>query len=571
METLNLFDAVENDINSEILDIADYIYTQTTLKPMSKTVFFLSRILLQKKYNLTQGNYNDFINKYNINDDYDFWNIYNSLTENNKKYLSDKIDNILSLSGTDILGNLFNSLIHGKFEAGEGLGSFLTPDEVVEPTVLLTSYLIKKYHIEFDNNYIGDITGGTGNFLLHFYKLHPEILIKNLKIYDQSSLHLGFANINFLLQFNNVPTTYWTKDSLTEQCISEEKYCCLLTNPPFGANTYTLNYIIDKEYKDAIGIKDKTDPSWLFLIKNLDILSSKGLLAMVLPNGVYQSKKFVDLLKIYEKKNNCLLSIPFVFDLPVDTFSFAGTVAKTGVVFIMKNIKCEETYHYNVETIGFRKKGNKKQKTKNLYSDIVDKIIKNKNDANSYNWKNVDFLHNNATEVKNNNVKIRDISIRIKNYISSESSDYIHIPVDAVDDYGIIHFNQCLINKMPKSKPVKCQSGDILVSCLNPRIWRVVRIPNIQNIKWNCSSEFIVLRPKEKSDSLLTVLSSNDIKNKALSLAKGTSSSRQRINKDDFLNIEIDFQQIKIIDVSKYEHLHQCLFEYISSQLNTQL
>lgn len=572
MKALDLFKSMgSKDINSEILEVADYIYTQTTLKPMSKTVFFLSRILLQRKYNLTQDNYLSFINSHNISDDYDFWDIYNNLTENNRKYLLDKIDNIFSSSGTDILGNLFNSLIHGKFEAGEGLGSFLTPDEVVKPTVILANYLMDKYNIEINDSYIGDITGGTGNFLLHFYELHPELSTKNLKIYDQSSLHLSFANINFLLQYNNIPATYWTQDSLTDKSIEVGKYCCLLTNPPFGSNTYTLNYKIDKEYKDIIGIKDKTDPTWLFLIKNLDILSNRGILAIVLPNGVYQSKKFVDLLKLYESKNNCLLSIPFIFDLPVDTFSFAGTVAKTGVLFIMKNIKCDGTSHYNITSIGFRKKGSNKIHTQNKYYDIVDKIIHNKSENMLYDWRKLEYLHNTIQGESNHSIKVSNLSVRVKKYIKEENFNYIHIPVDAVDDYGIIHFNQCLLNKMPKSKPIKCQRGDILVSCLNPRIWRVVKIPNIKNIQWNCSSEFIVLRPKKDSDNLFAILSSNEIKNKALLLAKGTSASRQRINKDDFLNIDVNIQKKKNVDTLKYEQLHQYLYEYINSQSNTQL
>lgn len=569
MEQFELFNNYNlENINKTILDIADYIYTKTHLKPMSKTVFFLSRILLQRKYNLNTINYNSFISKYNIKDDYNFWEIFENLSDENRNYLLSKIDNLLYLSGTDILGNLFNTLIHGKFEAGEGLGSFLTPDEVVKPTVVLANYLIKLYGIDITTSLIGDITGGTGNFLLHFYQTNRNINIKQLKIYDQSSLHLGLANINFLLQENDVPNTHWTTDSLTEKKIylEKNKYSCLLTNPPFGMNTYYIKYNLDIDYKKVIGIKNKIDPSWLFLLKNLEILSSKGLLAIILPNGIYKSKKFIEILKLFEKKNKCKLSIPFLFELPIDTFSLAGTVAKTGVIFITKNLDIDKTNYIIIEQIGFYKKCNNKVKSFNQYMDIVNNIVNNNFCYNSrYFWKDVEYLHEYVKQYSTNTKKLSDLSILVKEYVNNELGNYIHIPVDAVDEYGIIHFDKCLINKMPKSKPIKCNSGDILVSCINPRIWRVVKIPYIKNINWNCSSEFIVLRAKKDKNELFMYLLSKDVKDKAIKLANGTSSSRQRVNKKIFLDIDINLDNKNNIDINKYDQINMSLYEYIIS------
>ena len=535
---------------------------------MSKTVFFLSRILLQRKYSLNIINYNSFISKYNIKDDYNFWEIFENLSTENKTYLLSKIDDLLYSSGTDILGNLFNTLIHGKFEAGEGLGSFLTPDEVVKPTVMLANHLIKVYRIDITKNFIGDISGGTGNFLLHFYQMNRDINIKQLKIYDQSTLHLGLANINFLLQENDVPNTYWTIDSLTEEKISLEKnkYSCLLTNPPFGMNTYDIKYDLDVDYKKVIGIKNRIDPSWLFLLKNLEILSYKGVLAIILPNGIYKSKKFIEILKLVEKKNNCKLSIPFVFELPIDTFSLAGTVAKTGVVFITKNLDIDKTNYIIIEQIGFHKKCNNKVSSFNQYMDIVNNIVNNNFcSSSSYFWKDVEYLHEYVTQCNTNTKKLSDLSVFVKEYVNNEFGNYVHIPVDAVDEYGIIHFDKCLINKMPKSKPLKCNSGDILVSCINPRIWRVAKIPYIKNINWNCSSEFIVLRAKKDKNELFMYLSNKDVKDKALKLANGTSSSRQRVNKKMFFSIDINLDNKNDIDINKYDKINMNLYEYIIS------
>mgnify|MGYP004462418397 CR=1 FL=1 len=556
-----------------ILEVADYIYTRTTLKPMSKTVFFLSRMLLIKKYQLDKYSYGDFVEKFNIYDDYDYWGVYSSLANEDLIYLNEKIDGLIESGGGDILGNLYNSLISGKIEAGEGLGSFLTPDEVVKPTVLLSNYIIKKYNICLDNKYIGDIAGGTGTFLLYFYQKNKNIKKDQLKLYDQSSLHLGFANINFLLHENISIDVNWTRDSLIDAKLTREakQYGCLLTNPPFGSNTYKL-INLDPDYKEIIGAKDNIDPAWLFLLRNLDLMCDRSLLGIILPNGIYQSRRFINLLKKYEENNSCRISIPYIFDFPVETFSLAGTVAKTGILFLIKGVDISETNHILVDGIGFVKKNGRKIKINNEYEKIINEIINNKYvNHYAYEWRNVDFLRFHKFEFSHNKQRISELCFRVKEYVKNLPKGNIHIPIDAVDDYGVIHFNQCLFDVLPKSNPVKCECGDIIVSCLNPRIWRVAKIPKIKDVEWSCSSEFVVLRSNSNNNTLFSLLSSCDVKDAAISLAKGTSSSRQRVNKDDFMNIMVKRDgYLNERNVVEYDELHKRLLDYIRPLLNIQ-
>lgn len=86
-----------------------------------------------------------------------------------------------------------------------------------------------------------------------------------------------------------------------------------------------------------------------------------------------------------------------------------------------------------------------------------------------------------------------------------------------------------------------CQPGDILVSCINPKIWRVTIIPSIPGT-WSCSSEFAVLRPKKPTDTstIFVALLSEEFNRQAILLAKGTSSSRQRIKKESLLTLRIN-------------------------------
>jgi len=98
-----------------------------------------------------------------------------------------------------------------------------------------------------------------------------------------------------------------------------------------------------------------------------------------------------------------------------------------------------------------------------------------------------------------------------------------------------------LISNSPTTKPLLCKPGDILISCINPKIWRVTIIPNLAG-SWSCSSEFAVLQPINFANtvSLFLSLISEDFIQQAVLLANGTSSSRQRINKITLLDLRIN-------------------------------
>ena len=82
------------------------------------------------------------------------------------------------------------------------------------------------------------------------------------------------------------------------------------------------------------------------------------------------------------------------------------------------------------------------------------------------------------------------------------------------------------------SKGLECKPGDILVSCMNPKIWRVAVIPKMPG-EWSCSPEFVVLRPKGGRDPWKVALALHhpSITLAVQAMATGTSSSRQRVPK----------------------------------------
>jgi hypothetical protein len=110
---------------------------------------------------------------------------------------------------------------------------------------------------------------------------------------------------------------------------------------------------------------------------------------------------------------------------------------------------------------------------------------------------------------------------------------HAHISVLFIDSLGTIDLASSLTYR-PTTIGLRCRPGDIIVSCINPRKWRVALIPNLNDIAWSCSSEFAVLRPKSSDLAvpLFLQLVSKDIIHYVKKLVNGTSSSRQRVQKE---------------------------------------
>ncbi len=165
-----------------ILGLADYIYGNTSLKPMSKALFAVSRLLLVAHrfgdYDVPDAKtlakaYRRFrsVTPIALADDYDFTGIVGECEHALPRIVAD-LRSIIDLVGDgDALGLLFNTLIRGKWESGEGLGTFLTPEEVVDAEeivdAIVAMVMTANRSIEESDgisSYAGDICGGTGRF-----------------------------------------------------------------------------------------------------------------------------------------------------------------------------------------------------------------------------------------------------------------------------------------------------------------------------------------------------------------------------------------------------------------------
>ncbi len=523
-----------HDAEVTILELADYVYAHTPLKPMSKAIFLISRCLLVAKDHSARNaddlvalyaNSREALNGNGPSDDFDFPSVVAECRAHIGTILQ-AVERVSKLTkGADSLGLLFNTLLRGKCESGEGLGTFLTPEEVVIPMVdmLLTTVGGPDILRSSKRPLYGDICGGTGRFvwaitlILHERGLRKDMLEGRARLFDQSALAVDMGRLNFILS-GMKPTFQRVDDSLIDPGLDKlrGRFALLATNPPFGSAKYRwsreLERSLGRPLLAAIGLRgpdDRQDPSELFFFRNLDLLAPGGALAIVLPDGVLHSSSFRAALELYEEERKTKLEVRAIVSLPAVTFSLGGTVAKTSFVVVRKDPPSEahKLYVGAARHVGFRKRGN--QRIPDPAGNDLSSIALQYRDEDVEpclaqfigRWREF-FTFNSATLLHGQREaafgpKLSELAVSVRTRCKSEPT--FHISILDVDETGLINVT-CALENRPVSSGLACEPGDILLSCLNPKIWRVTVVPSIQGI-WSCSPEFLVLRPKTGVDT----------------------------------------------------------------------
>ena len=561
-----------------LLELADFIYGHTALKPMSKTLFVLSRCLLAAPQAPDAaladvvGSYERQVSALGVAAPADDFNLPDVLRE-----CGQHLGHILSVtnevkqlcSGSDSLGLAFDTLLRGKWESGEGLGTHLTPEEVVGPMVqmALASVDLPTSANSTHDLLLGDPCGGTGRFAYSFAaqlrrRGHaPERLSAMLRLYDQSALSVDFARLNFAFD-GLTPQFARVDDSLTCTALSEEigRYLAVATNPPFGTSKYRwtpdLQEALGPEILAAIGMRqvgDLCDPALLFLFRCLDLLVLEGVLAIVLPDGILHARWFKETLFCYERSRTCRLAVLAVVSLPAVTFSLGGTVAKTSFLLVRKSKHGDNARLYVAAAshVGFKKRGNRRaaDPAGNDLPQILADYLRGRELKGQWlkEWRTVErlmpalLLSKHSAPSSGTRPLFRLARLRQERGVGIERTkgDWYHVSVLDVDRTGAIDIAAASTNE-PATPPQACCAGDVLVSCLNPKIWRVAVVPNIPGV-WTCSGEFAVLMPHNGMDAwkLAITLHQRAVAEGATALAGGTSSSRQRVNKAALLGLPV--------------------------------
>lgn len=309
-----------------------------------------------------------------------------------------------SFSHQDILGSAYDVFLRGKYDSAGGLGTYLTPNQVVDCMVQMAFCHISDEQLWAKRNdkgkqgedlpafLMGDTCCGTGRFLVRALaevrnriiglpdksnkeRLEWLVQMKKTSFFgaDQSASSIEKARINFLLFGEPHAHLLKVEDSILDERIDQlvGKFDVILTNPPFGEGKYTTQAGLEKmrhhgmdlhlgwSWKAGQSKKKKllrADPSMLFIDRNLQLLKPGGLLFIVLPDGILEPS--------YEYVHEYLLDkavLRAVVSLPRDTFAITGTVAKTSFLCLQKKGRGIET---NISTfmavanhVGYLKKG----------------------------------------------------------------------------------------------------------------------------------------------------------------------------------------------------------------------
>ena len=271
-----------------------------------------------------------------------------------------KLQNIDFSDTTDAKGLAFQKFLASTEKADRG--QFFTPEPVINFCV---EFLQPKPHEK-----IIDPTCGSGGFLFSAYQylldnfqVSKQEIIPNLFGIDINKTIVKIAKMKLLLECNtdlNIVAQNSLED-LDELALSfgqkiENQFDIILANPPFGTMGKITNEKLLKKYDLGYKWQGENDnyhrtktlhigqtPEILFIERCLQLLKEGGRMAIVLPNGMFENPS-LEYLRFFIKQKARVLA---VVNLPQETFIPFGTGVKTSILFLQKNVICEDTNNGN--------------------------------------------------------------------------------------------------------------------------------------------------------------------------------------------------------------------------------
>jgi len=523
--------------------------------------------------------------------------------------------NLNSEYNFDILNESFGHFVRDNFRNHIEDAQYMTPSEVVD---IMCNIAINDLEKENDNNInsefiVCDPCCGVGSFISTFYKMSKEndfIDSTKIKIVGQDKVArmVRMSKINMML-FNNHNHNISNGNSLVGESPLNDytgKVDLILTNPPFGAKFSSKELLPNsrKNYPLLHDLFQKSDTTIsseiLFIDKCISLLKYGGKLLAVLPDSVISSAALNATLR-HRLIHSRSINIRAIIELPSVTFAQAGTRTKTSILYLEKVNPSNSVPKKNVfigqsDHIGFEvstKKGATVKKEigendliKIFESYKLNEFILNGLEQNVLNESpscviiKPEYLEENSWTPSHFNakkfqaiekfyksggdielVKLKDIAEfvtnkRRKEYISPKSKciSVLHILND-----DNLNYEEILTYK-PKFAGIVCKPGDLLFSKINPRILRVLVVPEL-NLDLTCSSEFEIIDSKSEINNygLKLLLMLPSVQTQINYLTSGTSSSHNRIKAADLANVLIPMPRKK----SKlYEELFAKAKEY---------
>lgn len=480
----------------------------------------------------------------------------------------------------DLLNECFGHFVRDSFRNHIEDAQYMTPNETVEFICDIALNDLKNDKKESDF-IVMDPCCGVGSFISTFHARNLEKQIideKRVKLVGQDKVErmVRLSKINLVFG-NNQSHTVANGNSLVGQSLISEyqgKVDLILTNPPFGAKfsgielkeNAKLNYpyLFDTILKNGANFSSEV----LFIDRCLALLKPGGKFLAVLPDSVISSAGMSATLR-HRLAYSRQITIKAIIELPAVTFAQAGTRTKTSILYLEKAESNSPVFIAQSKDIGFEvstKKGAtvKYEFGKNDLPDIFEtyqktdfsiqsemqkvlsvepscvlvnpEVLKtnawtpNHYHALRFTAVNAFIANNNETElVKLSEIAYFDTNARKREIIADESKciSILHVNGEELNLEELVIYN-------PKYQGFVCKSGDLLFSKINPRILRVLIVPEL-DFPLTCSTEFEIINSKIEISNygLKLLLMLPSVQQQINSLTSGTSSSHNRIKTRD--------------------------------------
>ncbi len=489
----------------------------------------------------------------------------------------------------DVLNEAFGHFVRDNFRGNIEDAQYLTPAEVVDlmATIALDDLNCDGRLADPQPLVVADPCCGVGSFLATFaakYRSLNRDDLPSLRLFGQDKVErmvrLTTVNLTLFRVFDHsvsIGNSLYKGSSLDELNGSVD---LILTNPPFGARFAAGEIALmagdNTPFFSLLGrTRGPLESELLFVDRDLRLLREGGLLLIVVPDSVISASGIAALLRHHLRGTATLRG---VIELPAVTFAQAGTRTKTAVLYLKKervtSNERKRAFMSVSRDLGFQvnsRKGVqiKVDKGENDLPAILAAYQRMNDDGDSdeasilsdspsavaiplsylrdawtpghYQAKRLEVLRSMTDFQEVLNPQLKDLVDFVAEHrrVEQHRPGVAFLSVLHVIAEGVIDV-EALRTYAPKTPGVPVKPGEVLLSRINPRIPRVLVVPDFgQPIL--CSSEFEVMRPKTGVDPYLIafLLLSQAAQTQIQSLTSGTSASHNRIKTKELAQVSL--------------------------------
>lgn len=485
----------------------------------------------------------------------------------------------------DVLNEAFGHHVRDNFRNHIEDAQYMTPPEVVEFMVNCASKLVLDNRTPSGNEpfIMMDPTCGVGSFVAAWRTMYDRTrqmrsALPPLHAVGQDKVErmVRLATMNLILSGTTSDLVY-SGNSLSDGSPLDQyngRVDLILTNPPFGAK-FPLEEVKAKGRLSTPFFASSTlatksfDSELLFVDRYLSLLREGGVCLAIVPDSVISAKGLPAYLRQHLCRNAVVRG---VVELPPVAFAQAGTRTKTAVLVFEK--KCSprrkvKVFFGEAHDLGFevsKRKGVpiKRLEGHNQLPDVLAAYMAEKDcpaDSKGRHmtaiWRTIEPLRHEAwtprqfkvdservqEQVRGNRFTLCNLGDLVERIPRRRSEHYsvgklfisvLHVISEGVLDIAGVNSHAPITPGFP------VHPGEVIISRINPRIPRVLVVPDLGK-PLLCSSEFEILRPRKGISpyALAYMLMSSLVQEQIQALTAGTSASHSRVKPEKLYEIQI--------------------------------